>query len=923
MDLLCGKTASRLPLSGGRWYPRFASGKIVSLLLGFLAFGSANLGWAAEKAVQSDAFVDSAGINVHLHYTDTPYYSQYSLIQASLVQLGVRHIRDGVIDTTLKAYYDRHNALGALGIKGTFITGPTQTSSLFASFPTRVAQSFEGFENPNEYDVSSDTNWNTTLKGSMPVLYSAAKTLVYPATTVIGPSMVKPTSSTTLGDISAYVDYGNMHNYYSGANPGTPGWYGAGASNFGSIAWNKQTAQIMSKDKPMISTETGYTNDLTLSGSVPEDVSAVYMPRVFLEQWLGGVKRTYLYELLSVGGEDYGLLRKDGTVKPAFPALANLLNLLSDRGAAFEPSSLDYTLTGGNANVHHLLMQKRNGVFYLALWVESQGYNPNTKSYTPVSSQRVTLYVPHTLNSVKTYQWDATGNVTTQTLGSSQNQTLTVTDKLQIVEINLLSMAELTTNVTPAIGGALSITPKSSDGIYDSGQYVTLTASPATGYVFKGYSGSSTESSSVANVPVVGKTAVTANFSCGYQLSSSALAVPNTAGTVTVTVTSGTSCSWTPQLSDSWISVPATTQSGTGSFVVNYAANTGAARTAVITVGESQIVLSQAAGVTVPLTYTSSPLGATIVVHGRPVVAPYTEDTPVGSTITASVASQQSYGGNVYLLYGWLGTSDGASANAAHTIVAPSKAATYTVNMVQGQKLTTSVVGSGSVRVDPDRSSTGGYYKPTDKVNIYATPASGCTLGGFSGSAATVMGSVATVYMTQAASITATFKCNVSMTFNSSPSGAVIQVDGKTVATPYVLSALAGSSHQVSVATQQSYGGNVYLLYGWSGTTDGASANAAHTIATPSSNSTYTVNMVPGQLLTTSMTAGGVVRVDPDRSSTGNYYKPTDKVNITAVPNTGCVFTSFSGSAATVKGTVATVFMTQPASITASFSCSK
>lgn len=58
--------------------------------------------------------------------------------------------------------------------------------------------------------------------------------------------------------------------------------------------------------KPVIATETGYCNDLTAADSVPEDVAARYMPRVFLEQWLYGIKRTYIYELVDVGSNVSG-----------------------------------------------------------------------------------------------------------------------------------------------------------------------------------------------------------------------------------------------------------------------------------------------------------------------------------------------------------------------------------------------------------------------------------------------------------------------------------------------------------------------------------------------------------------------------------------------------------------------------------------
>src|SRR5450432_973882 len=98
-----------------RYFPVMAS----LLVLSAVAAATPSM---AEQSVQSDAFVDSAGINIHLHYTDTLYYSNFPLIESSLKALAVRHVRDGLLDTTVQAYYDRLNRLGADGIHGIFTT---------------------------------------------------------------------------------------------------------------------------------------------------------------------------------------------------------------------------------------------------------------------------------------------------------------------------------------------------------------------------------------------------------------------------------------------------------------------------------------------------------------------------------------------------------------------------------------------------------------------------------------------------------------------------------------------------------------------------------------------------------------------------------------------------------------------------------
>ncbi len=55
-------------------------------------------------------------------YDDTPYGTQYNTVKQKLVELGVRHIRDG---DTKSFVFDRFKELAAAGIKTTYIMNPT------------------------------------------------------------------------------------------------------------------------------------------------------------------------------------------------------------------------------------------------------------------------------------------------------------------------------------------------------------------------------------------------------------------------------------------------------------------------------------------------------------------------------------------------------------------------------------------------------------------------------------------------------------------------------------------------------------------------------------------------------------------------------------------------------------------------------
>ncbi len=235
----------------------------------------------AQQTVAADAFVDSVGVNVHLHYEHTPYKEQYELVKSRLLELGVRHVRDGLIDTDWQGYYDRHNELGDAGIRGTFITSFDQSLALLASYPSRVIRSFEAYEAPNEPDKSNDPQWVHRLWQAMLRLGELKTIASVSQFQVLGPSLTHESSYRAVGDVSPYFDAGNLHNYLAGRHPGTSGW---GAGGFGSIAWNLQLIGPYSGGKPIVTTEIGYQDAPGLPDRVPADVVGRYLPRLLIEQ---------------------------------------------------------------------------------------------------------------------------------------------------------------------------------------------------------------------------------------------------------------------------------------------------------------------------------------------------------------------------------------------------------------------------------------------------------------------------------------------------------------------------------------------------------------------------------------------------------------------------------------------------------------
>jgi hypothetical protein len=166
------------------------------------------------------------------------------------------------------------------------------------------------------------------------------------------------------------------------------------------------------------------------------------MPRLYFEYFNRGIARSYAYEFIDEHPEPartnkqkhFGQVRHDGTEKPAFTSMKNMITLLEDPGPRFTPKSLDYTLSGDTTNVHRTLLQKRDGRFYLVLWKEVSSYNSDTNRDLSVPSSKVTLTLNQQMATAKTYLPTNSVNQV-QKYTAPRNLTLNVPDQLLVVEL--------------------------------------------------------------------------------------------------------------------------------------------------------------------------------------------------------------------------------------------------------------------------------------------------------------------------------------------------------------------------------------------------------------------------------------------------------------------------------------------------------
>ena len=147
-------------------------------------------------------------------------------------------------------------------------------------------------------------------------------------------------------------------------------------------------------DLPSVITETGYQTTLRDNG-VSEHVAARYLPRLLLQTWRMGFIRTFLYELMDSAADpgnveaNFGLLRHEGSRKPGFDSVRDLIRLLADPGPSFAAGRLAYKLDGDAAGVQACLLQKRDAAFYLAVWAGSQIWDPD--HYVDMPTERCWL----------------------------------------------------------------------------------------------------------------------------------------------------------------------------------------------------------------------------------------------------------------------------------------------------------------------------------------------------------------------------------------------------------------------------------------------------------------------------------------------------------------------------------------------------
>lgn len=226
----------------------------------------------------------------------------------------------------------------------------------------------------------------------------------------------------------------------------------------------------------------------------------------------------------------------------------------------------------------------------------------NTCGWTAISNA---LWIMITSGSNGSGNGTVSYSVAANTGTSTRTGTMTIAGRTFTVTQSGAS-AQHTLTVTKSGTGTVTSNPAGINcgtdctETYNSSASVTLTAAPATGSTFAGWSGGGCSGTGTCTVTMDAAKTVTATFtqtpvSCTYSISPTSKAFTASGGTDSVSVTTQSNCNWTAKSNAAWIKITFG-NSGVGNGAVNYSvsANPSARqRTGTMTIAGQTFTVTQ------------------------------------------------------------------------------------------------------------------------------------------------------------------------------------------------------------------------------------------------------------------------------------------------------------------------------------------
>jgi hypothetical protein len=446
--------------TGGNRRPSYACW-VVALLPAIVAL-SAQL--FAEQAKRADDFVESMGIGSsfgRMNWTTIPEVARWSEVKPMLVELGIRHLRSGIEAPWLTSAQhteaiNRHRDLYYnYDIKFCWLTQDNSFADLKAWMQEVGLASIAAIEGPNE-----PWGWNKWFKyngkeGSpaavdyMHDLWVSMKNdNSFKNIPIVGASFCTnyDTYDSYLENAGQWANYGCTHPYIEGCGILGDFWQAILDGQDQQCNGHPLRYDRLWYPKPQsyYFTEWGCGRSTVACCPWMEGTQATQAKKVaigYLEAMRLGVVKSYLYRFADDKdpeiGTTYSIVDIDLNRMQAFYAIKNLITLLGEKGQnSFVTHDHPITITGAPSSVHHLVLEKSTGVWYVILWNDIDTYNNDTKTDITNTDVSVTVNFGQTVATVKTYK-PATGSNGINVLNTYSNvsqQTFNVPDHPLIIE---------------------------------------------------------------------------------------------------------------------------------------------------------------------------------------------------------------------------------------------------------------------------------------------------------------------------------------------------------------------------------------------------------------------------------------------------------------------------------------------------------
>lgn len=396
----------------------------------------------------TEAFLDSVGVCGHFTRPTGIYPEQFERIVPELEALGVRHLRDdGLItarDSRNSPVFRRLRRIVAAGVRLTVICydnlNPYVSTPLdrLADFYDWCDAGIDIFEGSNEPNLTKDPQNAPRISAEhQAALHDAIRSVPrLSAVPVAAPSYVLSNRALAL-DLKNACDYGNIHAYAGMEHPETTGP--------GALSKSVAASAHIAAGRPVLATEMGYHTSLqtkTFHFPVTEGIKARYMPRMLLSCFISGIRRSYIYEMVSSFAADqtnpessFGLLRHDLSRTPAYEAVRALLSLCrAERQTGPEKRQLDFLTADSQRLSLHLV--RPDGALLVPVWLGISGWQWPARIENPPAERIATFSVAGQHSHVIAHRFRDDGSVSQQTITQESGQyRLSVSDQLTVLEV--------------------------------------------------------------------------------------------------------------------------------------------------------------------------------------------------------------------------------------------------------------------------------------------------------------------------------------------------------------------------------------------------------------------------------------------------------------------------------------------------------